>query len=183
MTTTTRTRPASPVRGTTYYAVATNEPGVIGPRFVCLAGSRWGVTVDEPLSYGGVVFTTRANAQAHHASLPTHYEGGGRRVERVVVAVRLTGDATAPGGWTRAEPPHLRPTVPGMAAGIVGVAPLQQQCHGCGAIGTAEPGHSDATAVILGGFRFHRCDGPDGQRLCGTCLHEAHQRCTVRPHP
>ncbi|MEJ5869432.1 hypothetical protein WDV85_17005 [Pseudokineococcus sp. 5B2Z-1] len=148
MTTTTRTRPASPVRGTTYYAVATNEPGVIGPRFVCLAGSRWGVTVDEPLGYGGVVFTTRAKAQEHHASLPTHYEGGGRRIERVVVAVRLTSGATAPGGWTRAE-----------------------------------PGHSDATAVILGGFRFHRCDGPNGQRLCGTCLGEAHQRCTVRPHP
>lgn len=61
------------------------------------------------------------------------------------------------------------PTLPGKAAGIVGMDPLVLQCRDCGTTYTGTR-RSMAADIILSGYRFHTCEGPTGMRRCPDCL-------------
>lgn len=61
------------------------------------------------------------------------------------------------------------PTLPGKVDGIVGWDPLVLQCRECGDTFTGER-RSKATDIILSGFHFHVCEGPDSVRRCPACL-------------
>lgn len=74
---------------------------------------------------------------------------------------------------TQPELPILRPTVPGMARGIVDLDPFTLQCGECGATVT---GARPATTVILSGFHFHACED-GGPRRCRDCLKAAKAAC------
>lgn len=68
------------------------------------------------------------------------------------------------------------PTVPGKVSGIVGWEPCVLQCRVCGATVTQDRS-GVAAFIILSGFRFHRCEGRDGTRMCPGCLAAAVKAC------
>lgn len=73
-----------------------------------------------------------------------------------------------------------QPNLPGYIDGVIALAPLTLQCRTCGDV-TANHGEvetrSDGAFVILSGFRFHGCDGPEGKRQCPDCLSATIQSC------
>lgn len=71
------------------------------------------------------------------------------------------------------------PTLPGKAAGIIGMDPLVLQCRDCGTTYTGTR-RSVAAYVILSGFHFHVCEGPTGMRRCPDCLAAVEAACPSR---
>ena len=56
---------------------------------------------------------------------------------------------------------NLAPTLPGVAHGIIGVAPWRVQCDGCGAVETIK-------LLVLMRTRFNPVTA-DPRRMCGDC--------------
>jgi len=71
------------------------------------------------------------------------------------------------------------PTLPGKVDGIVGLAPLVLQCRECGATYEGSS-RTIALDIILSGFHFHVCEGPDGKRRCPECLSAVEAACPRR---
>jgi hypothetical protein len=71
----------------------------------------------------------------------------------------------------------LMPTLPGYVQGIVAADPFRLQCGDCTSTVT---GPKIALLVILSGYHFHSCEGPDGPRRCPECLRSALLACSRR---
>lgn len=70
--------------------------------------------------------------------------------------------------------PFIRPTLAGKVSGIVDDDPWTVQCQDCGVTAS---GPRIGLLVILSGYRFHICEGPQGIRRCADCLRAVKDSC------